>query len=201
MKNLFRIFIALLVSVLLSNCASFSKKDFKKDYISLNPVDMYSFSGKYTFAPIKKYVKKNGNSDYDISKNIINSYNYITNDILKFENTDSAVNNITQYYIELKILNTTELSIELFKNNNSLKKQQIKGTLKKDGMFYLDNNYLKCTGIPYLFGGCNNNKRRIAISKNNNLIINEAVDNTGALLFLFWAGQTYNGVYEFKRLE
>lgn len=201
MKNLFRIFLVLLVSALLFNCASFSKKDFKKDYISLNPVDIYKFNGKYTFAPIKKYDKKNEHSDLESIKKYINSYNYITNDILKFENVDSTVNNVSQYYIELKILNTTELSIELFKNNNSLKKQQIKGTLKKDGMFYLDNNYLKCTGIPYLFGGCNNNKRRIAISKNNNLIVNEAVDNSGALLFLFWAGQSYNSTYEFERLE
>lgn len=201
MKNLFRIFLALLVSALLFNCASFSKKDFKNDYTKINQSEIKSFNGKYTFEPIKKYDKKNGNSDYDISKNIINSYNYITNDILKFENIDSTVNNVPQYYIELKILNTTELSVELFKNNNSLKKQQIKGILKKNGMFYLDNNYLKCTGIPYLFGGCNNNKRRIAISKNNNLIVNEAVDNSGALLFLFWAGQSYNSTYEFKRLK
>ncbi|KQB39577.1 hypothetical protein [Flavobacterium aquidurense] len=201
MKKIAILLLLLLVSVSLINCASFSKKDFKEDYISLNAVDIYSFNGKYTFAPIKKYDKKNEHSDLESIKKYINSYHYITNDILKFENIDSTVNNVSQYYIELKILNTTELSIELFKNNNSLKKQQIKGTLKKDGMFYLDNNYLKCTGIPYLFGGCNNDKRRIAISKNNNLIVNEAVDNSGALLFLFWAGKSYNSAYEFKRLE
>jgi len=201
MKKISRLLLLLLFPVLLLNCASFSNKDFKNDYTKINESELNSFNGKYSFFPIKKFDKKNANSDFDLSKNVINSYNYSTNEILKFDDRDSILNGQNTYYIQLNILTNTELSVELFKNNNSIKKQQIKGELKKDGMFYLDNKHLKCNGIPYLFGGCNNNKRRITLSKNNNLIINEALDNTGALLFLFWAGQSYNGVYEFKRLE
>ncbi|MBF4484531.1 MULTISPECIES: hypothetical protein [unclassified Flavobacterium] len=201
MKKISRLLLLLLLAVLLINCASFSNTDFKNDYTKINESELNSFNGKYSFFPIKKFDKKNANSDFDLSKNVINSYNYTTNEILKFDDRDSILNGQNTYHIQLNILNDTELSIELFKNNISIKKQQIKGELKKDGMFYLDNKYMKCNGIPYLFGGCNNNKRRITLSKNNNLIINEALDNTGALLFLFWAGQSYNGVYEFKRLE
>jgi hypothetical protein len=201
MEKISRLLLLLSVSVLLPNCASFSNKDFKNDYTKINESELNSFNGKYSFFPIKKFNKKNANSDFDLSKNVINSYNYSTNEILKFDDRDSILNGQTTYHIQLNILDDKELSVELFKNNNSIKKQQIKGELKKDGMFYLDNKYLKCNGIPYLFGGCNNNKRRITLSKNHNLIINEALDNTGALLFLFWAGQSYNGVYEFKRLE
>lgn len=201
MKKISRLLLLLLVSVLLVNCASFSNKDFKNDYTKVNESNLLSFNGKYSFYPIKKFDKKNPNSQYDISQNIINSYNYITNDILKFDDKDSIVKGLIEYHIELNLTNNTDLEVALFKNNNSIKKQQIKGELKNDGMFYLDNKYLKCNGIPYLFGGCNNNKRRITLSKNNNLIINQALDNTGALLFIFWAGQSYNGVYEFKRLE
>lgn len=201
MKKTLKLLLLLLVSVSLLNCASFSTKDFKNDYTRINESNLLSFNGKYSFYPIKKFDKKNPNSQYDISQNIINSYNYITNDILKFDDNDSIVKGLTEYHIELNLINNTDLDVALFKNNKSIKKQQIKGELKKDGMFYLDNKYLKCNGIPYLFGGCNNNKRRIMLSKNNNLIINAALDNTGALLFIFWAGQSYNGVYEFKRLE
>ena len=201
MKKTLKLLLLLLVSVSLLNCASFSTKDFKNDYTRINESNLLSFNGKYSFYPIKKFDKKDPNSQYDISQNIINSYNYITNDILKFDDKDSIVKGLTEYHIELNLINNTDLDVALFKNNKSIKKQQIKGELKKDGMFYLDNKYLKCNGIPYLFGGCNNNKRRITLSKNNNLIINEALDNTGALLFIFWAGQSYNGVYEFKRLE
>lgn len=201
MKKNLKAFLLLLLSVSLSNCASFSNKDFKNEYRKITKSEINSLNGKYSFFPIKKFDKKNGNSNYEISKNIINSYSYTTNDILKFEDQDSIQNIHTLYSVELKITNDTELNIELFKNNYSVKKQQIKGKLKKDGLFYLDNKYQKCTGIPYLFGGCSNNKRRIAISKSNTLMINEAVDNTGALLFLFWAGPSYNSTYEFKRLE
>jgi hypothetical protein len=201
MKKTSQLLLLLLVSVSLINCASFSNKDFKNDYSKISQSEINSLNGKYSFFPIRKFDKKNANSDFDLSKNIVNSYNYSTNEILKFDDRDSILKDQTSYYIQFNILSNTELNIELFKNNYSIKKQQIKGELKKDGMFYLDNKYLKCTGIPYLFGGCNNNKRRITLSKNNNLIINEAVDNTGALLFLFWAGPSYNSVYEFKRLE
>jgi hypothetical protein len=201
MKKNLRIFLLLSVSVLVSNCASFSKKDFKNDYTKINESNILSFNGKYTFFPVKKFDNKNKNSDFDLSGSYINSYNNITNESLKFEDRDSILKGTTIYHIELSLVNNTVLNIELFKNNYSIKKQQIKGILKKDGMFYLDNKFLKCTGIPYLFGGCNNNKRRIAISKNNNLIVNEAVDNTGALLFLLWGGLSYNSAYEFKRLQ
>ncbi|MGE6354235.1 hypothetical protein ACQKCJ_10195 [Flavobacterium sp. NPDC079362] len=201
MKKIIKTFLLLLISVSLLNCASFSTKDFKNDYTTIDNKNLDSFNGKFTFSPIKKFDKKNEHSNIETSKKYINSYNYITTESLKFENIDSIINGLVNYHIELKISNNTQLNVELFRNNYSIKKQQIKGELKKDGMFYLDNKYLKCTGIPYLFGGCNNNKRRIAISKNNNLIINEAVDNTGAFLFLFWAGPSYNGIYEFKRLD
>ncbi|WP_428228524.1 hypothetical protein [Flavobacterium sp.] len=201
MKKNLKIFLLLCVSVLVSNCAFFSKKDFKNDYTTINESNILSFNGKYTFFPVKKFDSKNKNADFDLSGNYINSYNNITNESLKFEDRDSILKGTTIYHIELNLVDNTALNIELFKNNYSIKKQQIKGILKKDGMFYLDNKFLKCTGIPYLFGGCNNNKRRIAISKNNNLIVNEAVDNTGALLFLLWGGLSYNSAYEFKRLQ
>jgi hypothetical protein len=201
MKKILKIFALLIVSVILLNCASFSTKNFKNDYTSINPGNLHSFDGKFSFSPIKKFDKKTEHSNIENLKKYINSYNFITNESIKFNDIDSILNGTINYQIELKIITDKELSVELFKNNQSIKKQQIKGELKKDGMFYLDNKFLKCTGIPYLFGGCQNNKRRIAISKNNNLIVNEALDNTGALLFLFWAGPSYNSTYEFQRLE
>jgi hypothetical protein len=201
MKSTFRIFLILLISISLLNCASFSAKNFKNDYTSINPGNLHSFDGKFSFSPIKKFDKKTEHSNIENLKKYINSYNFITNESIKFNDIDSILNGTINYQIELKIITDKELSVELFKNNQSIKKQQIKGELKKDGMFYLDNKFLKCTGIPYLFGGCQNNKRRIAISKNNNLIVNEALDNTGALLFLFWAGPSYNSTYEFQRVE
>lgn len=201
MKSTFRIFLILLISISLLNCASFSAKDFKKNYTSINPDNLHLFDGKFSFFPIKKFDKKTEHSNIETLKKYINLYNFITNESVKFNDIDSILNGKVNYQIELKIISDKELSVELFKNNQRIKKQQIKGELKKDGMFYLDNKFLKCTGIPYLFGGCQNNKRRIAISNTNNLIVNEALDNTGALLFLFWAGQSYNSAYEFQRLE
>jgi hypothetical protein len=199
MKKNIQIFMALLVAITLFNCASFSKKDFKNDYTKINETNLASFNGKYTIFPLKKYGLQKEFSNTDTLSKYINSYNDITNENLKFDDTKSVLNE--QYLIELSIVNNTILNIDLFKNNSSIKKQQINGRIKKDGMFYLDNKFLKCHGMPYLFGGCRNNKRRIAISKNNNLIVNEAVDNSGALLLFIWAGYSYNSAYEFTRIE
>jgi len=74
----------------------------------------------------------------------------------------------------------------------------LKGKYKK-GMFYLDNKFLECHGVPYIFGGCNNNKRRIGLTKNGNLLVNEAIDNSGALLLIIGAGYSYNITYEYER--
>ena len=126
MKKISRLLLLLLFPVLLLNCASFSNKDFKNDYTKINDSELNSFNGKYSFFPIKKFDKKNANSDFDLSKNVINSYNYSTNEILKFDDRDSILNGQNTYYIQLNILTNTELSVELFKNNNSIKKQQIK---------------------------------------------------------------------------
>jgi len=200
MATTFRIFAVLLVSIFLLNCASFSNKTFKNDYNKMNPETILSLNGKYSFFPIKKFDKKKEHSNLESLKKYINSYNYMTNEIVKFTDLDSTLNGLHFYHLELILTDNTTLNLELFKNNQSVKKQQIKGELKKDGMFYLDNKFLECNGIPYLFGGCQNNKRRIAVSKQNNLIINEAVCNEGAVLFM-GAGVSYNTAYEFKRLE
>lgn len=201
MKKISKLLLVLLVSVSLINCASFSNKDFKNDYIKINESEINSFNGKYNLLPIKQYRKKNKNATSDSLGSYQNLYDYITTENLKFENKDSILKNSVKYQIELNIVNNTAISIELFKDNYSIRKQQIKGILKKDGMFYLDNNFLECNGIPYLFGGCRNNKRRIGISKNNNLIVNEAVSNEGAILLIIGDGYSYNSAYEFKRLN
>jgi hypothetical protein len=62
----------------------------------------------------------------------------------------------------------------------------------KNGFFYLNNKKVKFNGIPYLFGGSRSEKTRIGLSKNNDLIVQTAIDNTGAFLLIVGSGYSYN---------
>ncbi|MEO5788937.1 hypothetical protein [Gelidibacter sp.] len=66
-------------------------------------------------------------------------------------------------------------------------------------MFYLNNNFISCNGIPFLFGGCVNDKRRIGLTKDDKLLINAGFSNKGAVLLVMGAGYNYNESFEYTR--
>lgn len=184
------------------SCAMFSKKGFRKDSEYLTENNIGKLNGNYTFNPIKKISKSESKkSNYEIPDSLlyVNAYDYMlnTNFRLSLKN-DSIRNSKNDYTLNLELENLNRLRIKILENTTVIKDTFLSGKYKK-GMFYLDNKYLKCHGVPYLFGGCSNNKRRIGLTKNGNLLINEAVSNDGAFLIVFAAGYSYNSTYEYKR--
>ena len=103
-----------------------------------------------------------------------------------------------EYQITLNLENKNSLRIKVFENSLVIKDTLLAGKYKK-GMFYLDNTFLECRGIPYLFGGCTHSKRRVGLTKSGNLLVNEAVDSSGALLIIIAAGYSYNATFEYKK--
>ena len=182
-----------LIALLFFSCATFSKKQFRKEVKHLKKQSIIELNGDYSFNPTKKYSNLN-----KIDPEFNNAYQLMVNnnhkDRIKF---DSIQKNKNEYFINLNIQGDNELRLKVFKNTGLIKDTIILGKYKK-GMFYLDNNFLDCHGIPFIFGGCRNNKRRIGLMKNGNLIINEAVSNEGALLLIFGSGYRYNISYEYK---
>jgi hypothetical protein len=183
-------------------CATFSKKNFKTELEKLNSETVSKINGSYSLTPVKVYYDHNRKKNKYYTPDSLaynNGYRFMLNQKYKhnaaFDTIRKTENN---YRLQLQIENTNLLHIKVFENAILVKDTFLLGKYKR-GMFYLNNKYIKCTGIPYLFGGCNNNKRRVGITKKGNLLINEAVDNSGALLFFLWAGQSYNLTYEYER--
>lgn len=185
-------------------CARFSKKTFRNEFQKLDRKDISGLEGNYSLNPRIKYVSDKP-EDLDLESKITdslihyNAYQFMVTPNLsskknlyqrKTENVDRLIN--------LKFQNEKLLSIKVYEKGVVIKDTVLSGKYKK-GMFYLDNKFVKCHGIPFLFGGCQSNKRRIGLSKNRGLLVNEAYDNTGALLFFFWAGNDYNVAYEYPR--
>ena len=71
----------------------------------------------------------------------------------------------------------------------------------KNGYFYLNNKQVEFNGIPYLLGGSSSEKRRIGISKDNDLIVQTAIDHTGAFLLIIGTGYSYNVATFFKEIK
>lgn len=190
------------ITVSFVGCASFSKKKFAKDLDNLSLENISRLEGNYVLNPVSSYTKSGvakiaGSRGDSIKFN--NAYDFIVNQSFMQKRQLNAVKTTgNTILLNLKFENNKQLSVKVLENSMPIVETVISGELK-DGMFYLDNKYLKWTGIPYLFGGSQNNKRRIGLAKNGNLLINEAVSNNGAFLFLFWAGTDYNLTYEYER--
>lgn len=197
MKYLFHIllFIAVLT---VSGCASFSKKEFRRDYVKIPKNNISLLNGTYKIYPMEKYGEKTPFSAADSLKRNYNLYNTITGKTVM--DNDSIQGIIDRYTVNIIITSGKEIKISLMRDGHVLDEREINGKLQ-DGMFRLGNSFLSCHGLPYVFGGCHNIKRRLALTTDNHLIVNEAVDNTGAILFFIGSGYSYNSAYRYERVE
>lgn len=195
------IFLTLFSFTILS-CASFTKKRFRKEVANLEKTELKKLTGNYSLNPIRRYYslgKEEPNDKIPDSLKRNNGYYFLTNESYeKKSKFDSLKKNGSKYLLSLNLENTNKLRVELLENSIVINDTIFEGK-HKNGMFYLNNKYLDCNGVPFLFGGCRNNKRRIGLTKNGNLLINEAVSNEGALLLIIGAGYSYNVTYEYER--
>ena len=199
-RDLYIIFLVLIFS----SCATFTKKRFRKDVQNLKVENIKNLNGNYTFNPIKRYYslgKPQPKDNVPDSLRNNNAYMFLQNRTLnnndKFDSISKLKNN---FLLNLSLENNNLLKIRILEDSTIIRETTLTGKFKK-GMFYLDNVFLDCRGVPYLFGGCSNNKRRIGLTKKGNLLINEAVNNEGAFLLIIGSGYSYNLTYEYKRTE
>lgn len=102
---------------------------------------------------------------------------------------------------KLKIIDNKKLKIDFIKNEKVIKSQTLKYKFKNDGFLYVKNRNIIISGIPYIFGGVDVKKIRIALNQNNELIINDIFDSTGALLLIFGDAKVWESTNEYKRVE
>lgn len=187
--------LTVLIILLLSSCASFSDKMVKDNKSPLPQNDLSKLEGKYALFPDLKYDEK-GNVQTIDSQESQTRYNlnyFVKSEKSKFDYADGFV-------VEVKLLDKNRLQFITKKDNQIIENAEVGGELK-NGFFYLDNTYLKRNGVPYLAGGYDNHKTRIGLSKDKGLLVNYAYDNSGAVLFMFWAGSSYNLGYHYNRIE
>ncbi|MCR4032510.1 MULTISPECIES: hypothetical protein [Flavobacterium] len=190
-----RIIIGFVMILLSCSCASFSDKMVRDNKSPLLENDLSKLEGKYELFPDLKYDEKGNVQTIDSQES---QARYNLNYFVKSEK--SKVDYSDSYSVEVKLLNKNRLQFITKKDNEIMENAEVGGELK-NGFFYLDNKYLKRNGVPYLAGGYNNHKTRIGLSKDNGLLVNYAYDNSGALLFMFWAGSAYNLGFHYKKIE
>ncbi|AWK03895.1 hypothetical protein HYN56_06490 [Flavobacterium crocinum] len=185
---------AFLSFFLFSSCASFSDKMVKNNKENLSENDLSKLEGTYELFPDLRYNEKG-------SAELINSQDSRVSDLNYFVSfKETKQDGFGSYFVDINFVSGNKLKFTTKKDNVEIESFEVGGKLK-NGLFYLDNRYLKRNGIPYLAGGYTNYKTRIGLAKDDGLLVNYAYDNSGAILFLFWAGSDYNLGYHYKRIQ
>ncbi|UTW66037.1 hypothetical protein KFE94_15475 [bacterium SCSIO 12643] len=183
--------------MIISGCATFSKKEFRSRFLKVELSNRNQFNGKYSF-----YAKRSlGLMIHDSIMNKINLYQEIVNEPQGIH--DVVLQNLDDekdYFVKIEWYHQDSVLIALYEEDQMIRDTALSGIWKK-GVFYMDNRFLECNGIPYLLGGCNHNKRRLVFTSESNLIVNTAVSNEGAFLFLIGSGYRMNRYIEFEKLN
>jgi len=180
----------LIALLLLASCASYKSSLIKSRKVKLTENTLDSFEGNFEFYYYAYCVTKDSiwYPLTDGHNNLLNSLNRTYND-----STDLA-------YCKCSFPNRNLFSIQCYNENDScFLSQDFEGKLKSNGFFNLKNQYFKIDRIPFLFGGWNHSKTRIGITNDNELLIQSATDNWGAILVLFGAGISFNKVTYFEK--
>lgn len=183
--------ISLLLVSILKSCASFSRKMIKDDLSVITKTNVSVIDGAYEFKGyehINAGNEKSTNST-DFAKMLDIRYSGIL-DCDKVVIQSKALDKRKKYSIHFKLL-----------KNDSLKYAFAYDGRLKNGILVLDNYTSGCHGIPFLFGGCRSFQSRIGLTAENNLMVQDYYDNSGALLFVLWAGYTINYAEKFKRIQ
>jgi hypothetical protein len=187
--------IAFLIILLLSSCASFSDKMIKDAKVTLSENNLSKLEGTYELFPDLKYDEKSKAEPIDSEDSKANhSLNYfVSSKQVKYDSK-------SKYSVEVKLINKNTIKFITKNETAKIDSIELSGKLK-NGLFYLDNKFLKRNGVPYLAGGYTNYKTRIGLARDNGFLVNYAYDNSGAILFLFWAGSAYNLGYHYNRIK
>lgn len=193
-KLITRFFTIIGIAVLVQSCATYSGRIVKKDKIKLTDESFDLIAGTYELLPDKEYLK-NGDSKHVGNKNsYYNLYRYIRDNKIEFDS-------VSKYYVDIKVITKRKLQFDLRKENLKIGSIQLDGKLKHNGLFYLDNKNFSCHGVPYIFGGCDNDKTRIGVAEDSGLLINMAINSSWAFLIMISHGHSYNIAYHYKRVK
>jgi hypothetical protein len=169
------------------SCVSFETRIIRKEISKIRDSDIANLDGKFSSMSFKFCSKKG-------------EYEYLERELLMELNREKLSpphpQTIESYYVKLIGLDT--LWIQGLDTSGSVVMDYKFPGYIKNGFFYLNNKFVDCNGIPYIIGGCRTEKTRITLSKDKDLIVQSAIDNSGAFLLIIGTGYTYNIATFFK---
>jgi hypothetical protein len=187
MKNLYLI----LLSSLFMSCGVFKNKP--KNLVEINSDNASNLNGTYSVFAFDKL-----NTEYPYYHNANNKfyrkYGRGESDTISFDTISGG-------RFKIKIINDQKLQIDFLKKNDTVKSQTIKYKFKDDGFLHLKNRNTIISGIPYIFGGIDVKKVRIALNQNNDLILNDIFDSSGALLLIFGDAKVWEETNIYLRID
>ncbi|WP_125723536.1 hypothetical protein [Flavobacterium ustbae] len=188
------IILILISALILSSCASFSSRIVKKNKTKITEKNLNKLEGSFELFPDTSYTHS-GNPEIIKSKAVLRSFYYFVS------KNKTEFDSLATYSVELKFINNKKIKFLFKKEDVKIDSTEIGGKLKNNGLFHLDNKYVKRNGIPFIFGGFTSNKTRIGLAKDNGLLVNYAFDVSGALLIIIGDGFSYNSAFHYKRIE
>ncbi|WP_426279101.1 hypothetical protein ACN9MN_07690 [Chryseobacterium sp. S-02] len=177
--------------LILNSCTTFSRRMIKDDLSVITKDNVSEIDGEYEF---NGYEHVNaGNKKSQETRNfagMIAVKNSKVADCDKIVIRSKALEKRKTYQLEFKLLKDDYVKYSFTYN----------GTLK-NGLLTLSNYTSKCHGIPFLFGGCESFQSRIGLTRHKNLLIQDYYDNSGAALFVMWAGYTINYAEKYQKIQ
>jgi len=180
----------ILFSILFLSCGSF--KDKQENFQKINENNVTILNGNYS---VFKKTKSNEYYYFDnLNEKFYRKYGRGERDTINFDTISGGI-------LKISILNNRELNLDFIKNDRIVKNQKLKYKFKNDGFLYIKNRNTLIGGIPYIFGGIDVRKVRIALNENNNLLLNDVFNSSGAFLLIFGDAKVWEETNIYKRLK
>ena len=179
------------LSILFLSCGVF--KDRKENFQRIDITNVNMLNGTYSVFAYNKLKIEYPYFD-NANEKFYRKYGRVEKDTISFDTISGGK-------FKLNIIDNEKLKIDFIKNEKVIKSQTLKYKFKNDGFLYVKNRNTIIAGIPYIFGGVDVKKVRIALNQNNELIINDVFDSSGALLLIFGDAKVWESTNEYKRVE
>ncbi|WP_196896044.1 hypothetical protein [Aureivirga marina] len=184
-------FYLIFMSFLLISCAKFKK--LPTNYKKIDRTNIASLNGEYSIFAKNQLATK---SPYfhNANNKFYRKAGRGISDTIHFDSISGGI-------FKINVLNKEKVKFEFIKKGKIVRSQTLKYKLKKDGFMHIKNRNTILIGVPYIFGGVDHRKVRIALDTNNNLILNDIFDSSGSLLLIFGDAKVWEELNIYEKLK
>lgn len=141
----------------------------------------------------------NGFYNIKLSKNDFSQMNRLVEIINRHNEEWPDINPEYSYRLLLEVLDDKHIKLSLFENGLPTIETTVKYKIKDEHYLYLKNKNFKRHNIPFILGGYDYRKVRLAINNDGDLILDSVHYGIGSFLFIIWSGNPtmrYSSIYK-----